>query len=59
MSVGWIVLVVLLIAAGAGVWFVRRKPAVPPLVDDPYSDDDTAWRDPIHPSHPDQHEPRP
>lgn len=63
MSVGWIVLIVLLIAAGVGVWFVRRNPAGPPPVDDPYSDDDTAWEDPIQPaasSHPhsDSQEPR-
>ena len=57
MSIGWVVLIVLLIAACAGVWFVRRRPA-PPAAPDPYSDDDTAWEDPIQPSQPDPHEPR-
>lgn len=62
MSVGWIVLIVLLIVAGLGVWFVRRTPAASPPVDDPYSDDDTAWEDPIQPAPPhhpsDLNEPR-
>jgi hypothetical protein len=58
MSVGWIVLIVLVIAACVGVWLVRRRPA-PPRTPEPYSDDDTAWRDPIQPPHPDQQEPRP
>jgi len=62
MSVGWIVLIVLLIAAGVGVWLTRRRPA-PPSVPDAYSDDDTAWEDPIQPApshhpHSDQQEPR-
>jgi len=61
MSVGWIVLIVLLIAAGVGVWLTRRP--APPSVPDAYSDDDTAWEDPIQPAplhhpHSDQQEPR-
>ncbi len=42
-----IVLVLLVIAVGAVVWFARRKPTPPPAT---RGDQDTGWNDPVTPA---------
>ena len=63
MSVGWIVFIILLIVAGVGVWYIKRKPSPLPDLDETMQDSDTAWNDPVDPDTPrpsaDHGEPRP